>query len=118
MAEYCSREIDLRLNQPIMPPHQGYRFLTGVPFDFSRHNDQPIIHSKIVTLKKKPIEVVVTELKVTSRSVARLVDCLIEEYTKCGPVSYRDEITDRNLDHLEPRTSTTAYNILTRGLIY
>ena len=65
-----------------MPPHQGHRFLTGVPFDFSRHNDQPIIHSKIVTLKKKPIEVVVTELKVTSRSVARLAECLIEEYSK------------------------------------
>ena len=47
-----------------------------------------------MTLPKKPVEVVVTELKVSARSVARLADCLIEEYTKCGPVSDNFETAD------------------------
>jgi hypothetical protein len=58
---------------------------------FSRHNDVPIIHSKIVPLPKKPVEVVVTQLKMTSRSVTHLAECLIQEYNNCGPVRCTQE---------------------------
>jgi hypothetical protein len=55
-------------------------------FLFSRHRDEPIMHSKIVPLPKKPIEEVVTDLKVTSLGVTQLGECLLEEYKKCGQV--------------------------------
>lgn len=56
-------------------------------FISSRHNDVPIIHNKVIpVVKKKPVEVVVTEIKMTFLTVAQLAQCIIEEYNKCGPV--------------------------------
>jgi hypothetical protein len=54
---------------------------------FSKHNDEPIVHSVVVTIAKKAIEPnVVTPLLMTSLSVTRLGECLAQEYNKCGQV--------------------------------
>ena len=44
------------------------------------------MHSVIVTMPRKVVEVVVTPLQMTSLSITRLGECLIEEYSKCGQV--------------------------------
>jgi hypothetical protein len=54
----------------------------------SKHNDEPIMHSVVVTIAKKAVEPdVVTPLLMTSLSVTRLGECLVQEYHKCGQVS-------------------------------
>ena len=54
---------------------------------FSKHNDLPIMHSVIVTLPRKHVEIIVTPLQITSLTVAALGECLVQEYTKCGVVN-------------------------------
>ena len=57
-------------------------------FISSRHNDVPIIHNKVIpVVKKKPVEVVVTELKselVTGPNRLRLLISIVLEFSRDG----------------------------------